>query len=161
MNKVVSVLEAISQIKSGHTIAVGGFGLVGCPLLLIDALSEHPIDQLTIISNNLGEPGGKGIGNILLQNKIKKAIGSFFTSNIDAVRYANEGKLEIEIERQGFEKGASIRNKKYKLLEKRKYEVDDSFPQITQANFKEGRYPDAITHIQYTVDLDGIEYTSW
>lgn len=73
----------------------------------------------------------------------------------------DEGKLEVEIERQGFERGANIRNKKYKLLEKRKYEVDDSFPQITQANFKGERYPDAITHIEYTVDLDGIEYTSW
>ena len=34
------------------------------------------------------------------------------------------------IEKQGFERGANIRNKKYKVLEKRKYEVDDSFPKI-------------------------------
>ena len=72
-----------------------------------------------------------------------------------------EGKLELEIERQGFERGANIRNKKYKLLEKRKYEVDDSFPQITQASFKGEKYPDAITHIEYTINLDGITYTSW
>ena len=66
----------------------------------------------------------------------------------------DEGKLEVEIERQGFERGANIRNKKYKLFIL-------LFPQITQANFKGERYPDAITHIEYTVDLDGIEYTSW
>ena len=71
------------------------------------------------------------------------------------------GKLEIELERQGFERGASIRNKKYKVLEKRKYEVDDSFPRITKETFKGDRYPDAITHIEYTVDLDGIGYTTW
>lgn len=73
----------------------------------------------------------------------------------------DEGKLELEIERQGFERGSHIRDKKYKLLEKRKYEVDDSFPQITQSSFKGEKYPDAITHIDYTINLDGITYTSW
>lgn len=73
----------------------------------------------------------------------------------------DEGKLETELERQGFERGASIRNKKYKVLEKRKYEVDDSFPRITRVTFKGDKYPNAITHIEYTVDLDGIGYTIW
>lgn len=101
MNKVVSMKEAISQIKDGDTIAVGGFGLVGCPLHLVAALADHPVTNLTIISNNLGEPGGKGLGKVLLNNQIKKAIGSFFTSNIDAVNYVNEGKLEVELVPQG------------------------------------------------------------
>ena len=69
-------------------------------------------------------------------------------------------KLEVEIERQGFEKGASIRNKKYKVLEQRKYAVDDSFPRIVKESFKDDKYPDAITHIEYTIDLDAIEYTT-
>lgn len=101
MNKILSVYEAISHIKNGDTIAVGGFGLVGCPLLLVEALAEHPVSGLTIISNNLGEPGGKGLGKILMQNKIVKAIGSYFTSNVDAVRYVNERKLEVELVPQG------------------------------------------------------------
>ena len=73
----------------------------------------------------------------------------------------DEGKLELELEKQGFERGANIRNKKYKLLEKRKYEVDDSFPRIIQTSFKGDKYPNAITHIEYTIDLDGINYTAW
>lgn len=73
----------------------------------------------------------------------------------------DENKLEIELERQGFEKGTSIRNKKYKVLEKRKYEVNDSFPKIVQESFKSDKYPNSIVHIEYTIDLDGIEYTSW
>jgi 3-oxoacid CoA-transferase A subunit len=101
MNKIVSAKEAISHIKDGDTIAVGGFGLVGCPLKLVNALAEHSVSGLTVISNNLGEPGGKGLGKILLQNKIVKAIGSYFTSNIDAVRYVNEGKLEVDLVPQG------------------------------------------------------------
>lgn len=70
-------------------------------------------------------------------------------------------KIEIELERQGFEKGSNIRNKKYKILEKRKYEINDSFPKIVQESFKNDKYPTSIVHIEYTIDLDGIEYTSW
>lgn len=101
MAKIVTAKEAISQIKSGDIVAVGGFGLVGCPLQLVEALSEHQVSGLTVISNNLGEPGGKGLGKILMQDKISKAIGSYFTSNIDAVKYATEGKLLVELVPQG------------------------------------------------------------
>ncbi|GAB6254951.1 CoA transferase subunit A [Peribacillus sp. NPDC101481] len=101
MNKIITASEAVSYIKDGDTVAVGGFGLVGCPLNLVEALAEYPVSDLTIISNNLGEPGGKGLGKILLQNKIKKGIGSYFTSNMDAVRYVKQGILEVELVPQG------------------------------------------------------------
>ncbi|MEC0300244.1 CoA transferase subunit A [Peribacillus frigoritolerans] len=101
MNKIITASEAVSYIKDGDTVAVGGFGLVGCPLNLVEALAEHLVSDLTIISNNLGEPGGKGLGKILLQNKIKKGIGSYFTSNMDAVRYVKQGILEVELVPQG------------------------------------------------------------
>jgi len=71
------------------------------------------------------------------------------------------GKLEIEIEGQGFERGSSIRNKKYKFLEKRKFAVDESFPAITKHSFKTDCFPVGIVHIQYTVDLDILNYTAW
>lgn len=73
----------------------------------------------------------------------------------------DEARLETELTKQGFERGSNIRNKKYKKLEGRVYEVDDAFPRIVQSSFKDNKFPDAITHIQYTVDLDGISYTTW
>lgn len=73
----------------------------------------------------------------------------------------DEGKLELELEKQGFEKGSNIRNKKYKVLEKRKYEVNDSFPKIVKESFRGDKFPDSIVHIEYTIDLDAIEYTTW
>ena len=73
----------------------------------------------------------------------------------------NENKIEIELERQGFERGASIRDKKYRVLEKRKYTVDESFPRIVRESFKGDQYPSGITHIEYTVDLDVIQYENW
>lgn len=73
----------------------------------------------------------------------------------------SEFKIEKELERLGYEKGATIRNKKYKVLEKRKYEVDDDFPKIVKESFKGDKFPLGITHITYTIDLDGIKYTTW
>lgn len=80
---------------------VGGFGLVGQPLRLVDALRNNPAaTDLTVISNNLGEPG-RGLGILLTDGRIRKAIGSFFTSNPDAVAAHADGHLEVELTPQG------------------------------------------------------------
>lgn len=80
---------------------VGGFGLVGAPLTLIDALlAQHATRDLTIISNNLGEPG-RGLGKLLLEGRVKRAIGSFFTSNPDVVSWHQDGRLDVELLPQG------------------------------------------------------------
>lgn len=96
----MSIDEAIRKIKSGDTVMVGGFGLVGAPLSLIEQLTKEDVDQLTIISNNLGEPG-KGLGILLRQGKIKEAIGSYFTSNREVGDYYNDGKINIRLMPQG------------------------------------------------------------
>ncbi|MFK8795018.1 CoA transferase subunit A [Planococcus plakortidis] len=92
--------EALSCVKSGDTILVGGFGLIGAPLTLIEALTEKDVNDLTIVSNNLGE-SGKGLGKLLNQNKIKKGIGSYFTSNRDVGDKYQKGEIELELLPQG------------------------------------------------------------
>ena len=83
-----------------HTVLVGGFGLIGAPLSLIDGLTEKDVKDLTIVSNNLGE-SGKGLGILLNQNKIKKGIGSYFTSNRDVGDKYQKGEIELELLPQG------------------------------------------------------------
>jgi 3-oxoacid CoA-transferase subunit A len=100
MQKVKQVEEVINTIQSGDILMVGGFGLVGAPLTLIDELTRLDVNQLTIISNNLGE-AGKGLGILLRQGKIKKAIGSYFTSNREVGDFYNQGKLDIQLMPQG------------------------------------------------------------
>ncbi|SHK16673.1 3-oxoacid CoA-transferase subunit A/3-oxoadipate CoA-transferase, alpha subunit [Pseudonocardia thermophila] len=96
-----SVAAALEAVRPGATLMVGGFGLVGAPLTLIEGLLEHPgARDLTIISNNLGEPG-RGLGRLLLEGRVRKAIGSFFTSNPDVVAAYQEGRLEVELLPQG------------------------------------------------------------
>ena len=71
------------------------------------------------------------------------------------------GKLETELQQMGFERGSSIRDKKYKFLEKRKYAVDENFPVITKDSFKNDVVPSGIVHVEYSVDLDALESTAW
>ena len=100
LNKETTISAAIENIKTGHTIMVGGFGLIGSPLSIIEYLKEHDATELTVISNNVGE-AGEGLGYLLRQGKFKKAIGSYFTSNRDVAKYYNEGTLELELLPQG------------------------------------------------------------
>lgn len=95
-----SAEEALNCVESGQTIMVGGFGLIGAPLTLIDALVERDAKDLTIISNNLGEQG-KGLGKLLEQKKVKKAVGSYFTSNRDVGDAYQRGEIEIDLKPQG------------------------------------------------------------
>jgi len=94
------VENALSAITSGMTVMVGGFGLVGAPLTLIDGLTRKDVDGLTIISNNLGE-AGEGLGVLLRQRKIQKAIGSYFTSNREVGEAYQRGELELQLLPQG------------------------------------------------------------
>ncbi len=98
--KFMTAQEAISLIPNGASIMVGGFGLSGQPLSLIEALLKTDVRDLTVISNNVGQPG-QGLGKLLLDNRLKKAIGTYFTSNPDVSRFKREGKLEVELLPQG------------------------------------------------------------
>ncbi|MCK2017625.1 CoA transferase subunit A [Peribacillus frigoritolerans] len=101
MTKVHQDIEAaLSCVKNGHALMVGGFGLIGAPLTLIDGLAKKDVAGLTVISNNLGEKG-KGLGVLLSQKKIKKAIGSYFTSNREIGDFYQRGEIELELLPQG------------------------------------------------------------
>jgi 3-oxoacid CoA-transferase A subunit len=99
--RLTSAEEAIRHVRSGDTVMVGGFGLVGAPLTLLDALVERSdATDLTIISNNIGE-AGKGLGKLLRQGRIRRGISSYFTSNPEAVAAANAGRIEATLLPQG------------------------------------------------------------
>jgi 3-oxoacid CoA-transferase subunit A len=101
MTKLISAEDAIQRtLFDGATVMVGGFGLVGCPLTLVTALNASPLVDLTIISNNLPEPG-RYLGETLLRGKVKHAIGTYFTTNPDVVRAHAEGRIQCTVMPQG------------------------------------------------------------
>ncbi len=84
---IISATEAAALVKDGDAIMGGGFGMTGNPVHLLHALAETGTRDLTFIGNNVGEPGLGG-GRLLRNGQLKKAIGSFFTSNPEAVQAA-------------------------------------------------------------------------
>ncbi len=88
------------MVKEGDVLMVGGFGMTGNPVHLVHALAETAIKNLTYIANNVGEPGLGG-GRMLRNGQIKKAIGSFFTSNPEAVAAAQSGAIDFQLIPQG------------------------------------------------------------
>jgi len=68
----------------------------------------------------------------------------------------DENFLEAALGKAGFEFGCVARNVKYKVIEWKRYLVDDTFPCITEASFKDNRLPPHILKMTYTLDLVGI-----
>jgi 3-oxoacid CoA-transferase subunit A len=101
MNKVVSSAEeAIRDIRDGHVLMLGGFGLCGIPENCIAALVKKGVKQLTCISNNAGVDDF-GIGLMLQQKQVKKMIASYVGENAEFERQLLSGELEVELIPQG------------------------------------------------------------
>lgn len=96
----ITTAAAAALVHSGDTLLVGGFGMTGNPVHLLHALAETEVKDLTYVANNVGEPGLGG-GRLLRNGQIKKAIGSFFTSNPEAVAAAQSGTIAVELIPQG------------------------------------------------------------
>ena len=58
VNKIRTADEAVSGIKDGMTIMVGGFLGTGSPEVLMDALVRTGVKHLTVIGNDGGLPAG-------------------------------------------------------------------------------------------------------
>lgn len=97
---VISTEQAAALVKDGDVLMVGGFGMTGNPVHLVHALAETATKNITYIANNVGEPGLGG-GRMLRRGQIKKAIGSFFTSNPEAVAAAQSGAIDFQLIPQG------------------------------------------------------------
>ena len=101
LDKVVaSAAEAVADVRSGSSLAVGGFGLVGIPWILIDALLEQGAEDLEVVSNNCGVDGA-GLGLLLEARRITRVIASYVGENKEFARQYLAGELEVELTPQG------------------------------------------------------------
>jgi 3-oxoacid CoA-transferase subunit A len=102
MSKLVpspaAVLDAV--LRDGMTIAVGGFGLSGIPADLIDAVRASGVQDLTIVSNNMGVDG-KGLGVLIEAGQVAKVLASYVGENRLFAQQFLAGTLEVEFTPQG------------------------------------------------------------
>ena len=101
MDKVVaSAAEAVADIRSGATLAVGGFGLCGIPSVLIEALLDAGATDLEAVSNNCGVDDW-GLGRLLLAKRLRRMVSSYVGENKEFARQYLSGELEVELTPQG------------------------------------------------------------
>jgi 3-oxoacid CoA-transferase subunit A len=101
VDKVVdTAAEAVREIASGSSLAVGGFGLCGIPSLLIEALLATGATDLETVSNNCGVDGW-GLGLLLSARRIRRTTGSYVGENKEFERQFLLGELEVELVPQG------------------------------------------------------------
>lgn len=95
-----SAADAVADIEDGASIAAGGFGLVGVPIVLIRALLAQGTTDLEIVSNNCGVDGW-GLGELLEVGRIRRVIASYIGENKEFARRYLGGDLEVELTPQG------------------------------------------------------------
>ena len=103
INKIsASIGEALSGIKDGSTVLIGGFGTAGIPNELIDGLIDQGARDLTVVNNNAGN-GDYGLAKLLKTGAVRKIICSFPRQSdswvFDELYHA--GKIELELVPQG------------------------------------------------------------
>lgn len=98
--QILTADEAVKYIPEAASIMVGGFGFPGMPRHLSKALIKRTeLKDLTLIMNSLGSVSI--LNDLFVQNRIKKVIGSFFSTNKELVRAHREGSVEINLLPQG------------------------------------------------------------
>ncbi|NEM92284.1 CoA transferase subunit A [Galbitalea soli] len=95
-----SAAAAVADIPRGATLTVGGFGLVGVPIVLIRALLEQGASELEVVSNNCGVDGW-GLGVLLSSGRIRRIIASYIGENREFARQYLGGEVEVELTPQG------------------------------------------------------------
>ncbi|MEU6610250.1 CoA transferase subunit A [Streptomyces shenzhenensis] len=92
--------EALADVTDGASLAVGGFGLSGVPNVLIQALYERGVGNLSVVSNNCGVDGA-GLGVLLAAGRIARVTGSYIGNNKEFARQYLGGDLDVELVPQG------------------------------------------------------------
>ena len=103
-NKVISVEEAVANVKDGSTIMVGGFLGIATPEIFMDALVKHGAKHLTVISNDAGTAEGlyggreeRGPAKLLSAGLVDHFIVGHVGLNPMVTDKVNDGSLKLTL----------------------------------------------------------------
>ncbi len=93
---------ALADTADGSTVLIGGFGMAGMPVVLIDALIRQGATELTVVSNNAGN-GDTGLAALLAEGRVRKMVCSFPRQSDSWVfdGLYRDGRIELEVVPQG------------------------------------------------------------
>ncbi|MCD4535402.1 3-oxoacid CoA-transferase subunit A [Nocardioides sp. cx-169] len=94
--------EAVADVADGATVLIGGFGMAGMPVDLVDALIRQGATDLTVVSNNAGN-GDTGLAALLARGRVRKVVCSFPRQHDSWVfdGLYRSGRIELELVPQG------------------------------------------------------------
>jgi 3-oxoadipate CoA-transferase, alpha subunit len=103
INKIVrDMTEAMTGIRDGAVVLIGGFGSIGQPNALIEGLIAQGAKHLTVVANNAGV-GHTGLAQLLAMGRVRKIVCSYPRTS-DPVVFEGlyrQGKIELEVMPQG------------------------------------------------------------
>jgi len=100
MNKIISVEKAMTYIKDGMTLMIGGFLDNGTPQKIVDAIAQSGLKNLTIICNDSSYPD-RGFGKLFVNKQVTKVITSYIGANPFCNDQMNAGELIVDFVPQG------------------------------------------------------------
>jgi acetate CoA/acetoacetate CoA-transferase alpha subunit len=100
-SKIASAEEAVSRVKDGDTIMVGGFLTGGHPENLVAALlNANSANNLGIISNDTGTQE-LSIYQLVKSGRVKRIFASYIGSNPETGRLLMSGEATVQLFPQG------------------------------------------------------------
>ena len=99
-DKTITAKAAAGMVRDGMTLMIGGFMSNGTPEILVDALIEKGIGDLTVIGNDSGTPE-RGIGRLVAAGAVKTLITSHIGLNPMTGKLMHEGRIEVVLVPQG------------------------------------------------------------
>lgn len=100
-NKIIAAQQAVEFIKEGNHVMIGGFLSCGTPEVLMDAIVEKQIGNLTVIANDSGANETRGIGKLVSAKLVKKLIVSHIGTNKETGNQMAAGELLVDLVPQG------------------------------------------------------------
>lgn len=100
MNKLTTIQQVSASFQTGMTVMIGGFLAVGTPTVLVNALLETGVSDLTLIGNDTAFPDS-GVGVLVVNKRVKKAIVSHIGTNPETGRQMMAGEMQVDLVPQG------------------------------------------------------------
>lgn len=99
-NKIVSVQEAVSHINDGTSIMIGGFLGCGTSEIMMDAIVEKGVKDLTIIGNDTGFET-IGAGKLVVAKQVSHIIATHVGTNKQTGAQMASGETKVTLVPQG------------------------------------------------------------
>lgn len=99
-NKIVSVQEAVSHINDGCSIMIGGFLGCGTSEIMVDAIVEKGVKNLTLIGNDTGFET-VGAGKLVVAKQVSHVIATHIGTNKQTGAQMSSGETKVTLVPQG------------------------------------------------------------